>query len=110
MACTPVVYTQWRRSFEIPINVISASGDIFRGLAAEDSVGRLQKKPVTVKVVTFDDGPRRVLIVVDVNKDFRPIPVNPRARCCGPFWIMPARKILLLYPLQFDPWAAETGR
>jgi hypothetical protein len=23
---------------------------------------------VTVKVVTFDDGPRRVLIVVDVNK------------------------------------------
>jgi hypothetical protein len=37
-------------------------------LAAEDFVGRLQKKPVTVKVVTFDDGPRRVLIVVDVNK------------------------------------------
>jgi hypothetical protein len=68
MACTPVVYTQWRRSSEIPINVISASGDIFRGLAAEDFVGRLQKKPVTVKVVTFDDGPHRVLIVVDVNK------------------------------------------
>jgi hypothetical protein len=37
-------------------------------LAAEDFVGRLQKKPVTVKVVTFDDGPRRVLIVVDVKK------------------------------------------
>jgi hypothetical protein len=53
---------------EIPINVISASGDIFRGLAAEDFVGRLQKKAVTVKLVTFDDGPRRVLIVVDANK------------------------------------------
>jgi hypothetical protein len=37
-------------------------------LAAEDFVGRLQKKPVTVKVVTFDDGPHRVLIVVDVKK------------------------------------------
>jgi hypothetical protein len=37
-------------------------------LAAEDFVGHLQKKPVTVKLVTFDDGPRRVLIVVDVNK------------------------------------------
>jgi hypothetical protein len=53
---------------EIPISVNSASGDIFRGLAAEDFVGRLQRKPVTVKLVTFDDGPRRVLIVVDANK------------------------------------------
>jgi hypothetical protein len=56
------------KSAEIPISVISASGDIFRGLAAEDFVGRLQRKPVTVKLVTFDDGPRRVLIVVDANK------------------------------------------
>lgn len=56
------------KSVEVPIGVISASGDIFRGLAAEDFVGHLQKKPVTVKLVTFDDGPRRVLIVVDVNK------------------------------------------
>jgi hypothetical protein len=37
-------------------------------LAAEDFVGRMQRKPVTVKLVTFDDGPRRVLIVVDANK------------------------------------------
>jgi len=56
------------KSAEIPISVISASGDIFRGLAAEDFVGRMQKKPVTVKLVTYDDGPRRVLIVVDANK------------------------------------------
>src|SRR5690348_6456465 len=53
---------------DVPIGVISASGDIFRGLAAEDFVGQLQKQPVTVKLVTFDDGPRRVLIVVDMNK------------------------------------------
>ena len=56
------------KGVEVPIGVIGASGDIFRGLAAEDFVGHLQKKPVTVKLVTFDDGPRRVLIVVDVNK------------------------------------------
>jgi hypothetical protein len=56
------------KGVEVPIGVISASGDIFRGLAAEDFVGHLQKKPVAVKLVTFDDGPRRVLIVVDVNK------------------------------------------
>jgi hypothetical protein len=56
------------KDVEIPIGVISASGDIFRGLAAEDFIGHLQKRPVTVKLVTFDDGPRRVLIVVDANK------------------------------------------
>src|SRR5690349_16254536 len=57
---------------EVPIGVISASGDIFRGLAAEDFIGQLQKKRVSVKLVTFDDGPRRVLIVVDVNKKLSP--------------------------------------
>lgn len=56
------------KGVEVPIGVISASGDAFRGLAAEDFVGHLQKKPVTVKLVTFDDGPRRVLIVADANK------------------------------------------
>src|SRR5579864_576773 len=55
-------------SVEVPIGVISASGDVFRGLGVEDFVGQLQKKPVSVKLITFDDGPRRVLIVVDVNK------------------------------------------
>ena len=60
------------KGVEVPIGVISASGDIFRGLAAEDFVSHLQKKPLTVKLVTFDDGPRRVLIVVDVNKKLSP--------------------------------------
>src|SRR5215510_4875167 len=56
------------KAVEIPVGVISASGDVFRGLAAEDFVGRTQKKPVTVKTITYDDGPRRILIVVDTNK------------------------------------------
>lgn len=56
------------KAVEVPMSVIGPSGDVFRGLAAEDFVGRLQKKPVNVKLVTYDDGPRRVLLVVDVNK------------------------------------------
>ena len=56
------------KAVEIPVGVISASGDAFRGLAAEDFVGRMQKKPVSVKTITYDDGPRRVLIIVDTNK------------------------------------------
>lgn len=53
---------------DIPVGVISLNGNAFRGLAAEDFVGHIQKKPVAVKGVAFDDGPRRVLIVADVNK------------------------------------------
>ena len=56
------------KAADIPVGVISVNGDTFRGLAAEDFVGQVQKKPVTVKAVVFDDGPRRVLIVADVNK------------------------------------------
>jgi hypothetical protein len=56
------------KSAEIPVGVISASGSVFRGLAAEDFIGHLQKKQVTVKNLTYDDGPRRVLLVVDTSK------------------------------------------
>ena len=52
----------------VPVGVISPNGDVFRGLAAEDFVGRVQKKPVAVKSIAYDDGPRRILIVADVSK------------------------------------------
>jgi hypothetical protein len=56
------------KAVEIPVGVFSATGDVFRGLAAEDFVGRVQKKPVGVKSLSYDDGPRRVLFVVDTNR------------------------------------------
>jgi hypothetical protein len=56
------------KSVEIPVGVISVSGNVFRGLAPEDFIGHLQKKPVAVKALTYDDGPRRVLLVVDTSK------------------------------------------
>jgi hypothetical protein len=56
------------KAADIPVGVISLSGDIFRGLAPEDFVGRIQKKPVAVKALAYDDGARRVLIVADVNR------------------------------------------
>lgn len=55
------------KTVEIPVGVISAAGDVFRGLAAEDFVGHAQKKSVEVKSLSYDDGPRRVLFVVDTN-------------------------------------------
>ena len=89
------------KAADVPVGVIGVTGDVYRGLAAEDFVGRIQKKPVTVKAVTYDDGPRRVLLVVDVNKK---LSVDSRkaedemiktlltsARAGDTFAIMPAR-------------------
>jgi hypothetical protein len=56
------------KSVEMPVGVISMTGDVFRGLAAEDFVAQIQKKSVTVKSLTYDEGPRRILIVLDGNK------------------------------------------
>jgi len=56
------------KASDVPVGVISVSGNVFRGLAAQDFIGRIQKKPVAVKGLTFDDGPRRVLIVADLTK------------------------------------------
>ncbi len=53
---------------DVPVGVISLSGNVFRGLAAEDFTGYVQKKPVAVKGLAFDDGPRRVLIVADLSR------------------------------------------
>lgn len=50
---------------EVPVGVISASGDTFRGLAAEDF---LASKGSSVKSLAYDDSPRRVLLVVDTSE------------------------------------------
>jgi hypothetical protein len=51
-----------------PVGVISVTGDVFRGLHAEDFAGRFQKKPLAVKSLTYDEGARRILIVLDASK------------------------------------------
>src|SRR5689334_2334484 len=40
------------KAVEIPVGVMSVSGDVFRGLAAEDFLGHTLKKPVAVKALT----------------------------------------------------------
>lgn len=61
---------------EIPVGVVSANLDTFRGLAAEDFAAQPHKGKVQVKSATFDDGPRRMLVVVDTSKK---LPANARA-------------------------------
>jgi hypothetical protein len=56
------------KALEIPVGVVNLNGEEFRGLAPQDFMARLQKGPVSVKSLTYDDGPRRVLLVVDTSK------------------------------------------
>lgn len=53
---------------EIPVGAIGVTGEVFRGLAAEDFIGRAQKKSIGVKSLTYDEAARRVLFVVDTGK------------------------------------------
>jgi hypothetical protein len=56
------------KSSDVPVSVINASGAVLRGVSAQDFVGSIQRKSVAIKDLTYDDGPRRVLIVADANK------------------------------------------
>lgn len=51
-------------SIEVPVGVINAGGESFRGLTAQDFIA---SKGATVKSIAYDNGPRRVLVVVDTS-------------------------------------------
>lgn len=48
---------------EVPVGVISAGGESFRGLIADSFVA----SKGSIKSVSYDEGPRRVLLVVDTS-------------------------------------------
>src|SRR5258708_646868 len=58
-------FSQTACTKDIIVGAISGNGDSFRGLTTADFSGHIAKNPVAVKTVVFDDGPRRILIVVD---------------------------------------------
>lgn len=56
------------KSVEIPVGIVNKNGETFRGLAAADFSGHAGKAVLTLKSMTIDDGPRRVVLVVDTSK------------------------------------------
>lgn len=60
-----IASAQTCQTVEVPVNPISATAHTFRGLIAEDFV--LLQGSGRVKSLAFDDGPRRVLLVVDTS-------------------------------------------
>jgi hypothetical protein len=65
---------------EFSVGVIGATGDSFRGLGADDFTARAAKSAIAIKSVSFDDGPRRVLFVVDngkkINSNIRKVEIE----------------------------------
>lgn len=56
------------KSVEIPVGIVNGNGETFRGLGAEDFSGHAGKTVLPLKSMTFDEGPRRVVIVADTSK------------------------------------------
>lgn len=56
------------QAYEIPVGVINFGGESFRGLAPQDFLAHAQKGSVAIKSLAYDDGPRRILLVVDNSK------------------------------------------
>lgn len=55
-------------SVEVPVGVVNGSGESFHGLSSSDFSAHAGKKAVALKTMKFDDGPRRIVLVVDGSK------------------------------------------
>lgn len=56
------------KSVEVPVGIVNGSGESFHGLSSADFSVRAGKTPVELKSMTFDSGPRRIILVVDTSK------------------------------------------
>ena len=54
---------------EIAIDVIQPSGAAIEGLAAADFSAEFKRQALTIQSLTYDSGPRRILIVMDETRD-----------------------------------------
>lgn len=57
---------------DISVGVVDSNGQSFRGLTADSFVAHGEKGAVTVKAATYDDGPRRIVFVVDTSNKLSP--------------------------------------
>jgi hypothetical protein len=53
---------------EVPVGIVNSNGESYIGLNAASFAGRIGKMAVPVKSMVYDDGPRRVVLVVDQGK------------------------------------------
>lgn len=56
------------KSNEVPVGIMNIKGESFRGLNATNLTAQVGRTHVGVKAMAFDEGPRRVLLVVDAAR------------------------------------------
>jgi len=56
------------KAVAVPVGIINGSGEPFHGLSIADFTGHSGKTALTLKNMTYDDAPRRVVLIVDTSK------------------------------------------
>ena len=56
------------KEVEVPVGIINGNGEAFHGLSTADFTGHSGKTALTLKNMTYDDGPRRVVLIVDTSR------------------------------------------
>jgi hypothetical protein len=57
-------------TLDVPIGVITATGDAAEGLTTADFAAQSKKEAVAIQSTTYDSGPRRILLVLDADRRF----------------------------------------
>jgi hypothetical protein len=68
LSLTAFAQTDKCNSTQVPVGIVNGSGEPFHGLSSADFLGRAGKASLAVKNMSFDDGPRRIVLVVDTSK------------------------------------------
>jgi hypothetical protein len=73
------------KTTETPVAVVNPNGETYIGLNASSFVGHVGKFAMPVNSMSYDDGPRRIVLVVDQAKKVNQIgacqtPVSPTAK------------------------------
>lgn len=63
-----IAQTRQCKSTVVPVGIVNGNGESFHGLSAAEFFGRAGKAQVDLKGMTFDSGPRRIVLVVDTSK------------------------------------------
>ncbi len=53
---------------EVPVGIVNANGEAYMGLNVSSFTGRAGRVAVPIKSLTLDDGPRRIVLIVDQGK------------------------------------------
>src|SRR6185312_777669 len=67
LSSATVAQNEGCKSLEVPVGIINGNGESFRGLSPGDFSAHSGRTGLTLRNMTYDDGPRRVVVIVDTS-------------------------------------------